>query len=167
MKRSSALLSCFALACLGFVGAIDAADPNAEAELHLRGLDALWSKTAGSKDLDKTVSFYADDAVVLAPNMPIAASKDAIRKIWKELLESPGASVSWKASKVEVAQSGDLAYVTGSYEVGMKDASGKPINDHGKYVAVFKKQTDGKWKCVLDTWNSDLPATAPAPAEKK
>lgn len=162
-KRSSVLLSCLALSSLVFVTVTYAADPSAEAELHLRGLDALWSKTAGTKDLDKTVAFYADDAVVLAPNTPIASSKDAIRKVWKDLFDAPGASVSWKASKVEVAKSADLAYVTGTYEAGMKDASGKPINDTGKYVAVFKKQADGKWKCIVDTWNTDLPA----PAEKK
>jgi ketosteroid isomerase-like protein len=164
-KRSLVLLSCFALSSFAFVGLTSAADPSAEAELHLRGLDALWSKSAGAKDLDKTVSFYADDAMVLAPNMPIATSKDAIRKIWKDLFDSPGASVSWKSSKVEVAKSLDLACVTGTYEFGMKDASGKPINEQGKYLEVFKKQADGKWKCIADCWNSDLPA--PPPAEKK
>jgi ketosteroid isomerase-like protein len=47
----------------------------------------------------------------------------------------------------------------------MSDPSGKPINDRGKYLAVWKKQPDGTWKCVMDIWNSDLPASAPA--EKK
>jgi len=42
----------------------------------------------------------------------------------------------------------------------MNDASGKPVNDHGKYVEVWEKQADGKWKCGTDIWNSDLPVPA-------
>ncbi len=66
---------------------------------------------------------------------------------------------------MEVARSGELAYLNGTYELTMNDASGKPANDRGKYVEVWKKQADGAWKCVADIWNSDLPA--PAPPEKK
>ena len=39
----------------------------------------------------------------------------------------------------------------------MNDASGKPINDPGKYFEVSKKQANGKWKVVANIWNSDLP----------
>ena len=39
--------------------------------------------------------------------------------------------------------------------------------DHGKYVEVWNKQADGKWKAVADIFNSDLPvATPPAPKAK-
>jgi len=40
--------------------------------------------------------------------------------------------------------------------------SGKPITDHGKDMAVWKKQSDDTWKMVADTFNSDLPLAAPA-----
>ena len=133
-------------------------------EQTLRDLDAQWSKAAGAKDLDKTVSFYSNDANVLPPNAPIVTTKEAIRKIWKELLDSPGLVISWKANKVEVAKSGEIGFVSGTWEMTMNDASGKPVNDHGKYLEVFEKQKDGTWKCGADIWNSDLPA---APAEKK
>jgi len=32
-------------------------------------------------------------------------------------------------------------------------------------VEIWKKQADGKWKCILDTYNSDLPVAA-SPAQK-
>ena len=72
--------------------------------------------------------------------------------------------MSWKATRVEVAKSGDMAYLSGTYEVTMSDAGGKPVSDHGKYLEVWEKQADGKWKCGADGWSSDLPA---ASAEKK
>jgi ketosteroid isomerase-like protein len=48
----------------------------------------------------------------------------------------------------------------------MNDTNGKPINDRGKYLEVWEKQTDGNWKCRADMWNSDLASSASAPLEK-
>jgi len=138
-----------------------------KAEQALREADAAWSKAAESKDLEKTVSYYSADAIVLPPNAPIAATKEAIRKIWQDMMASPGLVISWKATKVEVAKSGDLGFVSGTYELTMNDAGGKPVNDRGKYVEVWEKKADGKWKCGTDTWNSDLPASASAAVEKQ
>jgi ketosteroid isomerase-like protein len=135
------------------------------AEQTLRDLDTEWSAAAGAKNLDKTVSYYAEGALVMPPNAPAATTKDAIRKMWKELLESPGAAISWKTTKVEIARSGELAYSSGTYEFTMNDASGKPMPDHGKYLEVWKKQPEGDWKVVADIWNSDVPV--PSATDKK
>jgi uncharacterized protein (TIGR02246 family) len=163
MKTKPLVLSiCFALLSFAFAGTASAADTKIEQAL--RDLDAQWSAAAATKDLDKTVSFYSDDAIVMPPNASAARTKEAIRSAWKEVLTSPGAAVSWQATKVEVAKSGDLACVSGTYEETTTDASGKPVKDRGKYVEVWEKHADGKWKCGTDIWNSDLPA---APAEKK
>jgi ketosteroid isomerase-like protein len=133
-------------------------------EQALRDLDAQWCKAAQSKDLDKTVSYYSKDAIVLPPNAVSATTPEAVRDVWKDLLANPGLVISWKTTKVEVAKSGDMAYSSGTYELTMNDASGKPVNDRGKYLEVWEKQANGKWKCGADTWNSDLPAM---PSEKK
>jgi ketosteroid isomerase-like protein len=143
------------------------ADTRAADAQTIRDLDAQWSKSAGAHDLDGTVSYYSDDAFVLPPNAPIATTKEAIRAGWATSV-GPGVDMSFQTNKVEVASSGDIAYDVGTYAVSMKDAQGNPVTDRGKYVAVWKKQADGKWKAVADTWNSDLPvAAAPAVAEKK
>jgi uncharacterized protein (TIGR02246 family) len=161
MKTKFILAGCIALFSFAFIGTASAADTMIEQAL--RDLDAQWSAAAGAKDLDKTVSFYCDDAIVMPPNAASATTKEAIRSAWKEMLTTPGAAISWQATKVEVAKSGDLAYVSGTYEETTTDASGKPMKDHGKYVEIFKKQADGTWKVVVDIWNSDRPM----PNEKK
>src|SRR6266487_5065991 len=166
MKTKSLFLcGCIALLSITIVGAATAADTKIEQTL--RDLDAQWSAAAGAKDLDKTVSFYSNDAIVMPPNASAATAQETIRKIWQDLLASPGLVISWKATKVEVAKSGDLACLSGTYELIMNDLSGKLVNDHGKYVEVWEKRADGKWKCGADIWNSDLPASASAAPEKK
>ena len=127
-------------------------------EAALRKLDDEWSKAAGARDVEKTISYYSDDAVVMPPNIATLTGKEPIRTLWKSMLGSPDFSGGWKATKVEVARSGDLAYISGNYEFNEKDDSGKPITDKGKYLEVWKKQADGSWKCVADMFSSDLPA---------
>jgi uncharacterized protein (TIGR02246 family) len=142
-----------------------ATDTRAADESTVREQDAQWSKTAMANDLEGTVSYYSDDASMLPPNAPIATGKQAIRAVWASLL-SPDVTVSWEVSKAEVARSGELAYVMGVYSITAKNPKGKPQEDRGKLVEVWKKQVDGKWKTVADIFNSDLPLP-PAPAEKK
>jgi ketosteroid isomerase-like protein len=136
---------------------------NQPPERILRNLDEQWSKAAAAKDLERTVAHYSEDAIVLPPNAASATTKQDIRNVWKDLLASPGLVISWKPKKVELANSGDMAWVSGTYHLIMNDANGKQINDRGKYLEVWKKQGDGNWKCGADIWNSDLAASALAP----
>ena len=132
-------------------------------EKALRDAHEAWWKATAAKDLDKSISFYADDAIILPPNEAAVTTKDGIRNLWKGFLGSL-ADVGWTTARVEVAGSDDMAVVTGTYEMRMTDGS----KDHGNYCEVWEKK-GGVWKCGTDIWNSDLPAASPAPgsAEKK
>ena len=145
----------------------DNAGTTRPAERILRDLDAQWSKAAAAKDLEQTVAFYSDDAIVLPPNATSAATRETVRNLWKDLLAAPGLVISWRPSKVKLGHNGAMAWVSGAYELTMNDVGGKPINDRGKYLEVWEKQADGNWKCAADMWNSDLAVSAPATAEKK
>ncbi len=134
------------------------------AEDAIRKSDADWVKAAQSKQVDAWLAFYTDDAAVLPPNDKLATGKESIRKPVAEMLGMPGSALTWQPSKVEVAQSGDLGYLYGTYQMSWDD-SGKRATDTGKIVEIWKKQTDGNWKCIVDTWNSDLPAAAASPSK--
>jgi len=140
------LVVCFAL--LPVTLAL-AADANEKA---VRDTDEQWSKVAAAKDLDKTVSFYAHDAIVLPPNQTAVTTKDGIRNLWKGFLDSL-TDISWKTTRVEMAKSGELGYLIGTYEMTLKDGT----KDKGKYCEVWRKQADGKWKVSADMFSSDLP----------
>ena len=65
--------------------------------------------------------------------------------------------MDWQITKVDVSRAGDMAYTLYKYEMTMGAPNGVPINDRGKDMAVWEKQSDGTWKIVADTFNSDLP----------
>jgi ketosteroid isomerase-like protein/quercetin dioxygenase-like cupin family protein len=120
----------------------------------LMAADRAWSQT--TKDVDKFASYYAPDANMYAPNMPLVSGAAKIRETFAEMAKAPGFSLHWTASKAEVSASGDLGYTTGTYQMSMNGAT-----DKGKFVTTWKKQSDGSWKVVEDIINSDLPAGPP------
>src|SRR2546430_9358294 len=82
-------------------------NPNDD-EQAIRKLDKDWSAAAQSKDVDKTVSFYSDEASALPFNAPIATGKEQIRQLWAHLTSLPGFYLTFGPTKIEVAKSGDL-----------------------------------------------------------
>jgi uncharacterized protein (TIGR02246 family) len=131
-----------------------AADMDASAKA-LAKLDDDWSKAAAAKDVDRVASFYAEDAIAYPPNEPVAAGRAAARKVWAAYFADKSFAISWKTTHAEVAKSGDLGYTTGTYEDSFKGPDGKQVTETGKYVCIWKKQKDGTWKAIHDTWNSD------------
>jgi hypothetical protein len=41
------------------------------------------------------------------------------------------------------------------WDMAMSDKDGKPVKSKGKYAIVWKKQSNGDWKAVLDMENAD------------
>jgi ketosteroid isomerase-like protein len=138
-----------------------APDTRAVDEAAIRKADADWVKAAQTRHPDAWVAFYSDDAVVLPPNDKTANIKESIHKIIADMFSMPNVVVTWEPTKVEVAKSGDVGYLYGTYQMTWDDSSGKQASDHGKNVEIWRKQADGSWKCAVDTWSSDLPAEPP------
>ncbi len=123
-------------------------------EAAIRTASRDWSDAEAAKDLEKCVSFYAEDGERFATGSPLIVGRDALRKEWAKYLAAPG-SFHWTTSKVEVARSGDLAYETGVFVIKTVDKNQQPAIINGKYVLVWKKQANGKWKVVADIDNPD------------
>src|SRR5262245_33907149 len=119
----------------------------------LMAVDREWSQT--TKEPEKFASYFADGASSYAPGMAIVTGREAIGKTYAEMSKAPGFALSWTATKADVAASGDVGYTAGTYDMTMGGAAEK-----GKYVTVWKKQSDGAWKVAEDIFNAD---TTPKP----
>ena len=127
----------------------------------LRDVEIAEEQAWISKDLEKALSFYADDATLMYPNMPAIVGKDALRAYQKQFLADPSFTIQSQITKVEVSESGDLGYTQGTSTWTMTDSkTGKPMSDRGKWLTVRKKQADGSWKIVQDAVSSDLPLSS-------
>ncbi len=127
----------------------------------LRAADAAWLKAYAAKDLDRAVARCDERGSMLMPNAPVATGKKEITRMIAGHFAMADTEVAWRPDKAGVARSGDLGYTSGTYRLSFKDASGKSVSDKGKYLIIWKKQTDGAWKVLFDISNSDLPQLAP------
>ena len=138
-------------------------DTHVQDEAAIRQADTAFSSAAQSKNVDAFLAFYAGDAAVMAPNEAMITGRDNARKLITDMMAMPGFSISWQVTKADVARSGDLGYTIGTYEMTMTGPDGKPMSDRGKYATVWRKQTDGSWKAVVDTFNTNTPLPPPPP----
>lgn len=122
-------------------------------------IDKQWAKAAAeARDVDRIVSFWSDDASVFAPGMPVMIGREAIRQFVQQSLATPGFSIRWTTTKVEFSKDGSLAYAFGTNLTTMDSPEGKKISTQGKSVTVWRKDSSGIWKCIIDIWNDDASA---------
>jgi ketosteroid isomerase-like protein/quercetin dioxygenase-like cupin family protein len=110
--------------------------------------DKEWSEAG--KDPEKFLSFFAPDATLYAPGMPVANGSAQVRETVTKITSAPGFSLTFAPNKAGVSASGDMGYTAGTYEATMDGGSEK-----GKYVTIWKKQADGSWKVTDDIFNAD------------
>jgi uncharacterized protein (TIGR02246 family) len=115
----------------------------------------LWSKAGATKDSASFATFFADDATVMIPNEPAFKGMKDIKEVLTPMMQDPNFKMTFTTDKVEV--SGILGYTQGTYSMTSTARDGKPHEDKGKYLTVWKKQEDKSWKALDDIFNSDLP----------
>jgi len=88
------------------------------------------------------LEFLAEDSILFRPG-PVPGKK------WIEEHPAPTTLLTWEPAFADVAQSGDLGYTTGPWEIRPSSPQDKPTA-YGHFVSVWKRQTDGAWKVVVD-----------------
>lgn len=110
---------------------------------------------------DVVAGFYAENAVLMPPNMPSATGRQAIQDVFKQFTDM---KAQLTLTPQAVSANGPLAVERGTYSVTFTPPGATaPITDTGKYL-VHWHMMDGKWVMVEDIWNSDLPPPPPPPA---
>jgi len=117
--------------------------------------DSAWDKASEAKSADGWLSYCADDAIMMPPGETVCKDNASREVSIKKMFATPGISLRFQSTKVDVSQMGDLGYAVGVYQWSSKDANGKDYHETGKYCETWKKQPDGNWKCIVDIWNAD------------
>jgi ketosteroid isomerase-like protein len=126
----------------------------------VKDVEIAWAKDAALKDPAKFASYYsAVDAEGLFPNSSPIIGRDDLQGAWATMMADPNFALSFQGRRADAAKGGDMVYTLGTYSLTRSDPKNKkPVTDSGKYMTVYKKQTDGTWKAAVDSINSDLPA---------
>ena len=107
-------------------------------------------------DADAWAASFTDDGVQMPPHFGANVGKTPIRGWGKSVLNLFACRFSLSVEEVRVAA--DWAFERGRYGITLAPrAGGEPMDDSGKYITVYQRQSDGSWKIARDIWNSDQP----------
>ncbi|MBA3577729.1 MAG: SgcJ/EcaC family oxidoreductase [Sphingomonas sp.] len=147
------LIAATAFAALALAGC-DATRTTADTsaiEEQIKANEARWNQAYKARDADALAAFYAEDGALATPGEPLARGSEAIRKATAGVASDPAFKLTFSPNRIQVAQSGDLAYSRGRYTMTATDpATKQPNTTGGHYLTVWQKQSDGSWKVVED-----------------
>jgi ketosteroid isomerase-like protein len=108
-------------------------DSAAEGQKLLRR-DAEWADLANAgKDVEKIVSYWSDDAVLIFPGQPVLEGKAAIRAYVAASLNTPGFKIHWVSQKPVFSSDGKFAYMRGTDELTVPER------------CIFAEYQSGAW----------------------
>lgn len=129
----------------------------AEVEATLDSLGNEFETAVENNDPAAIAAQYTEDAVLLPPGEERIEGRQNIERNNAEWLNADStASITLTIDRLEVAESGDLAYEIGTAQVSGTTPEGEAWEDTGKYLVAWEK-VDGQWLIAADSWSSDAP----------
>lgn len=124
-------------------------DPAKELE-SMKQADIEFSALSKEKGMRTAfMQFLDSNGILLRANQYPIIGKKAFEFL--EQIHDSSFTLTWVPEGGEVSQSGDLGFTYGIYTFATADTS-----TQGTYVSIWKKQSDGSWKYVLDSGNEGL-----------
>jgi uncharacterized protein (TIGR02246 family) len=115
-------------------------------------LDKEFSDATAQGGGKAFASWFAPDGVTLGDGKPPVEGREAIAAVatW-----SPQEyQLTWTTAGARMSPAGDYGFTWGTYTGVVKDEAGNASRKTGRYILVWKKQTDGHWKVELDASNT-------------
>jgi ketosteroid isomerase-like protein len=130
--------------------------------------DRDFSKMSVEKGMFSAFLFYiSEDGIILRDNAYPSEGREALRERFSGRSDTSFV-LAWEPLAARIAESGDLGFTYGIHSTTIK-ATGEVTR--GTYVTIWKKQSGGSWKFILDTGTEGLPdsgtaASLPVPGQR-
>jgi uncharacterized protein (TIGR02246 family) len=121
----------------------------AEAKRAIDKGNAQWIEAWEKGNPEMVAAIFTDDAVMLSQGGRVFKGRQQILERQKAAMQSVTRPVKVSVITVKIWLDGDTAYETGKYKYEYTE-KGKPIKEEGRYVTMWKRQSDGSWKLSMD-----------------
>jgi uncharacterized protein (TIGR02246 family) len=122
-----------------------------EYEEAVKSAYSAWDAAFNSKDGNAVAAFYTDDAYFLPPSHKVIEGHQGIAEFFSGLFKN--GVTGHKLEMIEADGSGDIVFGAAKWSASGKDDKGQPATFSGVATHVFEKQSDGKLKLKLHTFN--------------
>jgi uncharacterized protein (TIGR02246 family) len=127
---------------------------SADAEA-IRRINQQYIELHPEGEVDRLMTLYTDDALLMPPGSPPLEGLEEIRAHWSDFFDD------WEVLEAtsiidEVILSEDWAYARGHYSETLraKDSDARVV-DSGSFSGIWRRQRDGSWKIARDMWNAN------------
>ena len=157
MKRLFMLIPLVFLCCLA-VGCqrgeeVSAVDVEADIQAIKEGF-AKWEAGVDAANIDKSLTSFADDVILIPPDEPAYVGKEAFQSYFQPIFDRFIVNEKYVVKDVRV--SGDLAFAHITYSgIYTPKAGGEPKTSKGNVINIVEKQPDGVWKIIYSTWSDE------------
>jgi uncharacterized protein (TIGR02246 family) len=109
-----------------------------------------------SGNAEKTLSLYTNDAISMPNYEKMLEGKDAIRKSNEAMAKAGWKVVAFEPVTLKVMSCEKTITEIGTYKITFSmGGMDKTMEDVGKYITIWEKQSDGSLKIKIETWNTD------------
>ena len=112
--------------------------------------DKAWSLAAKTNDMENLWSFWEDEATILISADLSIKGIDQIKGFTTQARKDPNFEISWEVQGAEVSEKADMGYTYGIGRVQRTNSAGELITMTKPYLTIWKKQSDGSWKCIIE-----------------
>lgn len=110
-----------------------------------------------TNSMDSLLSLTADDVVMMPPNEAPVRGKAAMRN-WYAGFLAQVRTTALTVTEREVFIGSGWAAERATYEwVVTPVGGGQPSTDHGNYIQIWQRHSDGRWLFSREIWNSTDP----------
>ena len=121
----------------------------------IEGTNGQFLDALGRGDAAGCAAAYAENGRVFPAGSPMVIGRRAIQTFWQGAIDAGAKAAT--LTILELEELGDTAIEIGTYTLDVRPPSGPPAKDEGKYVVIWKRQSDGTWKLAVDIFNTSLP----------
>jgi len=133
-----------------FSAALLAADSE---ETNIEETYYAWVRATNDKNIEQWSTFLAPSAFFAPPGVMPLDTEEAILDFYRESFADPEFSLDCEQLAVDVAESQDMAWARGTCRATFTDSNGQKTMGTSRWFKIWLRQTDGSWKCRINTWN--------------
>jgi ketosteroid isomerase-like protein len=115
-----------------------------------------WVQAVKSKDIDGVLAAYSEDAMILPDGHDAVSGKSAIREFYAELFAKSDGLKEERFENINSVQVGNLLIDSTRFS-GTLIRDGKEVRLKGNRLVVWKRDFQGPWMILRDTWNRSEP----------